>query len=195
VPEGEQRLFVAVPLPPDAIEACATVIEAVRAGPLGGVPRWIHVPNLHLTVRFLGPTLPDRVPEAAEAVVAVAAGGAPFEVVLTGAGAFPDGPRPRAIWLGIERGAPELGALAAAVNARLAPLGWPPDERPYRPHLTVARLDAAPRAQGLAVADALREAAAGWRTSFPAKELVLFRSQLGGGQPRYDAVHRVPLGG
>jgi 2'-5' RNA ligase len=59
----------------------------------------------------------------------------------------------------------------------------------------VARLDAAPRAQGLAVADALRAAATGWRTSFTAGELVLFRSHLGGGPPRYEAVRRVPLGG
>ena len=60
--DGDQRLFVAVPLPPEAIADCAALIDEVRGGPLGRVPRWVHVPNLHFTVRFLGE---DDLPEAA----------------------------------------------------------------------------------------------------------------------------------
>jgi 2'-5' RNA ligase len=193
VPEGEQRLFVAVPLSPDAVTACASLIDGVRRGPLGRVPRWVQVETLHLTVRFVGATAPDRVVDVADAVGAAAAGVTGFEVELAGAGAFPDDRRPRTLWLGIDRGADELGALATRVNAMLTPLGWPDDDRPYRPHLTVARLDAAPRAEGIAVAQALAAAADGWRTGFSADEVVLFRSHLGGGPPRHEAVRRVPL--
>src|SRR3954470_15938979 len=193
VPEGDQRLFVAVPLSPEAVAACASLIDAVRHGPLGRVPRWVQVGTLHLTVRFLGATAAERVAEVGEAVVAAADGVAPFEVELAGAGAFPDEKRPRTLWLGIERGAAELGALAMRLNALLTPLGFAPDDRPYRPHLIVARLDAAPRADGGAVAQALEAAAAGWRTAFSADELVLFRSHLGGGPPRHEPVRRVAL--
>jgi 2'-5' RNA ligase len=126
--------------------------------------------------------------------VDLATGGRPaFDVSLAGAGAFPDTRRPRALWLGIERGAGELGDLARRLDDALVPLGWPPDARAYRPHLTVARLDAAPRADGIAAVEELIGAAAGWRTSFRAHEVVLFRSHLGRGPARHEALHRVPL--
>ena len=63
--ERPDRLFVAVPLPPEPLAACKALIDGVRGGPLGDVPRWVHVDNLHLTVRFLGETPPDLTPDAA----------------------------------------------------------------------------------------------------------------------------------
>jgi 2'-5' RNA ligase len=195
VADADQRLFVAVPLPPEAVAECQALIDEIRNGPLGSVPRWVHVPNLHLTVRFLGPTAPGLVDAAADAVEAAASGQSAFDVVLAGAGSFPGGPKPRTLWLGIERGVDELGALATRVDASVTSLGWASDDRAYRPHLTVARLDAASRADGIAVAAAIATAAAGWRTQFVAAELVLFRSHLGGGAPRHEAVRRVPLRG
>jgi 2'-5' RNA ligase len=196
VAERPARLFVAVPLPPDALADCAAVIDLVRGGPLGRVPRWVHVPNLHLTVRFLGDlTPPDLVPDVALAVVDAIVGTPAFDVELAGAGSFPDGRKPRALWLGIQRGADRLGALADALDPALEPLGWPPDDRPYRPHLTVARLDSASIADGALVADELRRAALDWRTAFRADRVVLYRSFLGGGPPRYDPVVEIPLAG
>lgn len=193
--EHPHRLFVAVPLPPEPLAACQALIDGVRAGPLGDVPRWVHLANLHLTVRFLGETSPDLVPDVALAVQDAFAGAPAFDVVLTGGGAFPAARKPRALWLGIEQGADRLGALADALNPALEPLGWPRDHRPYRPHLTVARLDAASIAQGGAVADELRAAASGWRTEFRAMRVVLYRSHLGGGPPRYESIYEAPLAG
>ncbi len=191
--EGEQRLFVAVPLPPAAVADCEALIDGIRSGPLGRVPRWVHVPNLHLTVRFLGPTSPDLVAAVTEAVRAAVDGHDAFEVVLAGAGSFPGGRKPRTLWLGIERGADELGSLARAVDAAVSPLGWAPDSRPYRPHLTVARLDAAPIVDSHAVSTALQDAASAWRTTFRAREVVLFRSHLGAGAPQHERLVSVPL--
>jgi RNA 2',3'-cyclic 3'-phosphodiesterase len=187
------RLFVAVPVPPASVDACREVVARVRSGPLGRVPRWVHLDNLHLTVRFLGDTPPDLVPDVALAVHDALGGLAAFEVELAGAGMFPGPRKPRTLWLGIERGAGELGAMADALDGPLAPLGWPPDERAYRPHLTVARLDASSPAQGVAVAESLVDAATGWRTAFRAERAVLYRSRLGGGPPRHDAVVEIPL--
>jgi 2'-5' RNA ligase len=195
VAEGDQRLFIAVPLPPEAVADCAELIDRVRSAPLGDVPRWVHVPNLHLTVRFLGATPAARVEAVAAAVDAALDGTRAFEVELAGAGAFPDPQRPRTLWLGIRRGAEELGAMARALDDALAPLGWPPEDRPYRPHLTVARLDAAPRVDGVAIARALDEAALGWRTAFRAREAVLFRSHIGGGAPRHERLLEHALAG
>ncbi len=191
--DGEQRLFVAVPLPPAAVADCEAFIDGIRAQPLGRVPRWVDVPNLHLTVRFLGATPVGRVDAVVAAVDAAVTDVEAFDVELAGAGAFPNPYKPRTLWLGIRHGAEELGAIARALDVALAPLGWPPEDRPYRPHLTVARLDAAPRADGVALAQAIGEAARDWRTSFRAEAVVLFRSHLGGGPPRHERLleHRL----
>lgn len=191
--ERWHRLFVGVPIPPEPLAACRALIDQVRDGPLGRIPRWVHDENLHLTIRFLGDTPPDLTPHVALAVRDALADTAAFDVILSGAGLFPGIRKPRAMWLGIEQGAPELGAIADALDAPLDPLGWPPDDRPYRPHLTVARLDASSPAQGLAAAEALETAAIGWRAAFRASEVVLFRSHLGGGPPRYEPLETVTL--
>jgi 2'-5' RNA ligase len=194
-PERWARLFIAVPLPADSIEACRLLVDRVRSGPLGRVPRWVHLDNLHLTVRFLGDTPPDLVPDVALAIQDAYDGARAFHVELAGAGMFPGPRKPRALWLGIEQGASELGDLASALDAPLAPLGWPPDDRPYRPHLTVARLDTSSPAQGVAVAETLVAAATGWRTGFRADRVILYRSHLGGGPPRHEPVVEIPLAG
>ena len=147
--------------------------------------------NLHLTVRFLGETPPDLTPDAALAVRDALEGARAFDVVLAGAGSFPEARKPRALWLGIEQGAAELGALADALDPALEPLGWPRDDRPYRPHLTVARLDRSSISSSEVIADELRAAAADWRTSFRADRVVLLPEPPG----RRTAALRAPRRG
>ena len=76
-----------------------------------------------------------------------------FQVALAGAGSFPDRKRPRTLWIGIDEGVESLAALVRNLDAPLEALGWPPEQRPFRPHLTIARTDAAHGGDGLAVAD------------------------------------------
>ncbi len=191
--EDPLRLFIAVPVPHAAKQACATLIDGVRGGPAGRAARWVRTENLHLTLRFLGATAVDLVPALADLVRAAAAGRGTFPVVLSGAGAFPSANRPRALWLGIADGAAELSAVARSLDAPLGVLGWPLDERGFRPHLTVARTDAASIADGAAVAAALTRAAADWRVGFTADRIVLYRSRLGRGAPRYEEVAAAAL--
>jgi 2'-5' RNA ligase len=194
VAEDLDRLFVGVPVPPEALASCAALLDVVRARHGARGIRWVSTENLHLTLRFLGLLPPSAVPAMAAAVTAAATGAKPFEVELAGGGAFPGDRRPRAIWLGMEHGADELETISRALDAALVRSGMPGDDRPFRPHLTVARTDAAGTAGSLAVAAALREAAADWRVRFIADRVVLYRSHLGGGPPRYEPVHEVRLG-
>lgn len=193
--EPEQRLFVAVALPADARAACRSVIDPVRLTERGRVARWVGTASLHLTVRFLGDTPPDLVPDVGLAVCEAAATLRPFQVEIAGAGAFPDGRHPRTLWLGVARGNDGLVALMDALEAPLERLGWPPDRRDRRPHLTVARTDAARGEVSHALADALARSADGWRTGFEATALTLFRSHLDGGPPRHERLVEAPLGG
>jgi RNA 2',3'-cyclic 3'-phosphodiesterase len=193
--EAPHRLFVAVPVPPGALEACRALIDGVRTGPAGRNARWVRTENLHLTLRFLGPVAPDRVADVAAAAREAAAARAGFAVTLSGAGVFPAAGRPRALWLGITEGAEALGALAATLDRALADRGWPHDARPYRPHLTVARTDASSAVGGAAAATSLVAAASGWRVSFAVDRVVVYRSHLGGGPPRYEPLDEAPLSG
>lgn len=86
---------------------------------------------------------------------------------------------------------PALAALAAEVGRRLAPLGFPPEDRPFSPHLTLGRARegrGSPRLAG-ALAGAGQAEGTPWRAS----ELVLFESHLSPKGPRYEAIARFPL--
>ena len=147
--------------------------------------------GLHLTLRFLGPTLEDAVSGVAAAVDRTAARIRPFDVVVGGAGAFPSVERPRALWLGVGEGSEALAEAASSLDDELAAIGWERADRPFRAHLTLARSDGV-RA-GPAVARRLIEAAATVREPFRADSLVLFESLTGGGPSRYVPLHEAPL--
>lgn len=189
-----RRLFVAIPIPPPVREAITALVDTVRADADPSVRdvRWVRLDGLHLTIRFIGPTDDERIPAVAAAVDRTAVALSPFDVVIAGGGAFPSVARPRALWLGVEDGAPELAAAAAALDDALADLGWPRDERRHQAHLTLARSDGV-RA-GPVVARRLIEAASTVRESFHAESLVLFESISGGGPARYVPLHETPIG-
>jgi 2'-5' RNA ligase len=154
--------------------------------------RWVRVDGLHLTLRFLGPT-PATMLEALQAGAdALARSAAPFEVQLSGGGAFPSLARPRSLWIGVRQGAEPLAALADGLTAAAADCGMFLDTRPFAAHLTIARTDGVRLAP--AAAHALEAAADDLDVRFGVDRIVLFRSILGGGPARYEALHEAPLG-
>jgi RNA 2',3'-cyclic 3'-phosphodiesterase len=191
-----RRIFIAAPIPADASRVVSELVEGVRAVavPGGGRDvRWVRLDGLHLTLRFLGPTLEDRVGLAREAVVEAAVGQAPIAVTLGGAGTFPSGGRPRALWLGVRDGVEALTDLAASVDRSLVDRGWPPETRPFRAHLTLARADGVPA--GAAIGARLAAAAAGLHLAFELDRIGLFESLTGGGPARYEPLDLAVLGG
>ncbi len=191
-----RRLFVGVALPPSAVQSIVEVVESVRAM---GLPsgdrdvRWVRLDGLHITLRFIGPTLDDRIEPVAEAVRAVAAAAAgPIDVEIGGTGTFPSPHRPRSLWLGLRSGVDELAALAADVDAALERLGMTFVTRPFRPHLTLARSDGI-RA-GALVADRLAAVLGDRRIPFVVDDVGLFESVTGGGPARYVPVTSAALG-
>ena len=185
------RLFVAVPLTPAAMAAVAELVAGIRLAPEPAPGerrdpadvRWVRMDGLHLTLRFLGPTEPDRIPLLADAVRQAAGQVGEFEIGLAGAGVFPNPTRPRVLWLGLGRGIEPLNELTAGLGLALAERGWPFDDRPVRPHLTLARSDGV--AAGPLMAGRLLEAAANLDVRWTAEQVVLFESQTGGGPARY----------
>jgi RNA 2',3'-cyclic 3'-phosphodiesterase len=181
----EPRLFIGLPLDATARDRIAAIVEQVRGTePAGRGVRWVRLDGLHLTLRFLGPTPESRIADLAEAISAAAADTGRIGLRIAGAGAFPARGRPRALWLGITDGADRLGALAARVEAALERAGWPREERPFRPHLTLARADGV-RSGPDAVA-ALAAAVGEMSIDATVDRIVLFESITGSGPARYE---------
>ena len=189
------RLFFAVPIPDPAREQVASLMESVQSSVGDGSAkiRWVRVEGLHLTLRFLGPTPIERVPELTMALATVASGIAPFPVTISGAGAFPGPLHPRTLWLRIEVGADRLSALAADLGAVAAADGSQLESRPFAPHLTIARTDGLRSAPD--AARALISAAEALEAPFTAERVVLYRSLLGRGPARYESVAEASLEG
>lgn len=188
------RLFVALE-PPDLVRRCLAALQAElkrAAGRAADEVKWVAPDNVHLTLQFLGAVPEERLAAVQEGVAQTAAEAAPLELTVTGAGAFPNARRARVLWAGLAGDLAPLSALAAALGRRLAPLGFPPEERPFSAHLTLGR---ARDARGLPVlAAALAHAGGGTEARWRASEVVLFRSHLSPRGPRYEALSRAPLG-
>jgi RNA 2',3'-cyclic 3'-phosphodiesterase len=184
---SEPRLFIAVPLPDEAVEDVGAIVGSVRAQPLPAGARdvrWVRLDGLHLTMRFLGPTEETRVPAAIEAVEAAAAStDGPIELELAGTGTFPAGGRPRALWIGVETATDQLERLATTTDAELERRGWARTDRPFRAHLTLARSDGV--AAGRLVAERLVAVVAERRIPVRVDRIGLFESVTGGGPARY----------
>lgn len=183
------RLFVALE-PPDAVRRkVAALVSDLRRSGAGGV-RWVEPGNVHLTLHFLGNAPEARLEDVRRAVSAAAAASRPLHLEVRGAGGFPSARRPRVIWAGLHGDLEALAALARDLGERLAPLGFPPEDRPFSPHLTVGRS----RGGAPGLAGALAAAAQAEGGAFRAAEIVLFRSHLSPSGPSYEALLRAPLG-
>ncbi len=190
-----RRIFAATPLADAARERIEELVGTIRAAAEPGQRevRWVRLDGLHITLRFIGPTLEPRIPEALAAIQAAAREASAFEVALRGAGAFPNHDRPRALWLGIGDGVSGLTDLTASIDRELAERGWPTDARPFRPHLTLARSDGV--SSGARTVERLIEAAATLEASWTVDRVILFESVTGGGPARYVPIGEAPLAG
>lgn len=160
---------------------------AVAVGPAGAAA----APS-HLTLRFLGEVADDRLPAIAGRLREVASAHAPFDLEVTGVGAFPSMRAPRVVWAGVGRGAPEIGRLADDVRRALAGEGEARPEARFVPHVTLFRVRT--EADRRVAADLLhgrRAAPPGFEVHVA--ELLLVESVLRSGGADHRTVERFPL--
>lgn len=186
------RCFVAV----DLSDATRDAIAAAQARLRGAAPNadlsWVNPAKLHLTLKFLGEV--EEPSELRPALADVAAAHRPFALEAGGLGGFPSGVRPRVLWIGLRSGLREIGLLAADVERACQQKGFPLDARPFRGHVTIARVRSQ-RGLGrvLRAVEGERETTFG---AWTAREVVLYRSRLGGSAgSTYEPLGRAALRG
>ena len=131
------------------------------------------VDRLHVTVRFIGgagETEPQRIASSPAPVFRAAT----FDVAFQGAGTFPDRGAPRVFWAGVGAGTEQLMSIEREVTARLVACGIDPEERDYRPHVTLARVREHAGLRGRELLDGLADRSFGVST---VDAITLFQSR------------------
>jgi 2'-5' RNA ligase len=185
------RVFCAVELPAEVRAGAAAHAARVRERFSEVRASWPRAENLHLTLKFLGEIEEARVALLSAAAARAAEKSQAFELTIEGAGAFPPRGAPRVLWLGIRDDSGGLAQLQSRLEDECARSGFKREERPFQPHLTLARLRAPQGARALAQ---FHQEAGFEAAQFRVAELVVMMSELGPGGSRYTEISRHKLG-
>ena len=186
------RLFIAVDL--DAEARAAIAAEQRRLGEAAGSPadrslRWVRAEQIHLTLVFLGEIADARAPAIVD-VIERPVRQRPFDLTFAGIGVFPPRAAARVLWLGTVEGAEALAALERELATRIGRCGIVLEERPFRPHLTLARWrEGWPADRTRLLAAARPDAIARVRVD----HATLYQSRLSSAGPSYTALARATL--
>lgn len=175
------RVFLGIGLPSDVREAIASATAEVRG--LHAPVAWTPPKNLHVTLNFLGDILPERVAVIGRSMRAVASGIGPFSLTAEGGGAFPGTRNPRILWVGFLEPLELVRQLQQNMENALSGVGFPREDRPFHPHITVGRTRGAlPPAWGERFVQALSGKGFG---VVPVSSFTLYESRPGPGGAAY----------
>ncbi|MEW6335153.1 MAG: RNA 2',3'-cyclic phosphodiesterase [Thermodesulfobacteriota bacterium] len=190
--EGKIRSFLALEPPEEVLGQIASIQDRLRKVLRGDI-RWVRPEGIHLTLRFFAGISPDEASDVGTAVGKAADQERPFSLAAGGLGLFPDPRRPRVLWLGLGGDVERLLAFQRRTEQALVQIGFPREERPFRPHLTLGRIRTARGLADLARAlEKSQEYAAG---RFVAPGLALIQSRLTPGGALYTRLAWFPFSG
>ena len=175
------RLFIAIELPDDLKRELGRLKVDIPGA------RWVPVDQIHLTLAFLGEVEEAAVERLTGELARVQA--PEFQLCFSGTGCFPDRRRPRVLWIGLEPN-PRLNVLAAGVREAVLACGIPQEERPFSPHISLARLKLSPPGEFEAFLDQHK------KPRLPAlhvREFTLFLSRLTPQGAEHTPVRTFPL--
>ena len=184
------RLFCAVELSDEVRARAAEHIASLREKLPDVRASWDRAEKLHVTLKFFGDVEEGRVPALTLAAERAANRVVPFTLTVADAGAFPPHGPPRVLWLGVRDPSNELAQLQQALEDECAAAGFKREERPFHPHLTIAR----PRTpKGAGQLAALHKDYGFAPIELSVTELVVIRSELNREGSRYTTISHHPL--
>lgn len=154
--------------------------------------RWLSKDNIHLTLKFLGSTPEESIDTIQSAIDNGIAGFRKFYFSLGELGGFPSANRARVLWVGVHHGAKKLVTLSHAVDEALAPLGFEPEKKPFKPHITLARIKT-PTSISDAISKAPSDLFAGRLVNVDG--VTIFQSRVRRSGAEYESLRFIPLPG
>lgn len=173
--DARWRLFCAIELSDEVRARAAEHIARLRHSLPDVRAAWDRAEKMHITLKFFGDVEQRRVPELSLATERAAQCASPFTLDIAGAGTFPPRGPALVLWLGVRDASGELAQLRAALEDECAAQGFKREERPFHPHLTIARLR---QPAGAGVLAARHRELACQGIEMPVNEIVLLRSEL-----------------
>lgn len=188
------RSFIAIELSEEAKKGLARLRKELERDEHRFV-KWVDPGGIHLTLKFLGNIHSGRVTEIAEAMKKATQGIPPFLLEISGLGAFPSLKQARVFWVGVSGDLDKLSELQQNIDSAVAALGFAKEERPFVPHLTLARIrEGASPSERTSFGELVGSTV--FEDKYPVKVegVRLMRSQLTPARPIYTCLSLVGLG-
>lgn len=177
------RVFAAVPVPDEVRHRIVATLDAA----VDTIPgRVVRPGNWHVTLRFLG-EIDDVSHDLLLSRLAETDLGRRFRLRWAGLGAFPRATRATVLWMGLDRGEETLSALAATVDVAIDRAGFPAEDRPFNPHLTLSRLRPAEDVSALVTSTPP------FAIPMEVDRVTVYQSRLGSGGAAYRVLEEFPL--
>jgi len=188
--KGHVRAFLAIDLPAGVKNEIGEIQKSLKPH-LGGV-RWTRPDGIHLTLKFFGDIGTDRIEDISRTVEKSTAAVAPFSLTIETLGVFPGIRKARVLWIGMGGDLKALLYVQQEIDEGLEALGFPREERSFKPHLTLGRFRSPGDASGL---DRILETRNNYRAgTFTAEGLKLFKSDLRPEGAVYTVLAHFPFG-
>lgn len=187
------RLFIAIELSAQMKDAIHSLTEKLKVADSHSSIRWVSYGDLHITLKFLGDVPQANIASVEDAMKAAVENQRQFELSLSGTGVFPNERRLSVFWVGVKEPDGSLIELANAVIKECAGRGFPEENRPFAPHVTIGRARDRADIQDLTKTASLLKSTTLRAESQIIEHIGLIRSQLTPKGPIYTTMLIVPL--
>ena len=184
-----KRVFLALPLEP--VEPAAEKMKILQKLLSAYRIKWVRIENYHLTLFFFGEIPVQLIPDIQQILRSTLENSSVFSLALTGPGIFKKGKEPRVLWLGI-KATDQLFVLKKKIDNAVVSLGFIPDEKPFRPHLTLGRFMQQQEVSSI-LENVLNEPQLAKPIGYDVSKLILFESKLFPEGPQYLPIDIFPL--
>ena len=186
---GLIRSFIAIPLPADVHHSLENFSRKMGLVDRSNGLRPVKPENIHITLKFLGDITQQQVKDLSACLDQSVDALVPFNVEIRGVGAFPGRQKsPRVIWVGASPSAP-LQQVYKTIDSATQRIGFPSENRPFSPHLTLARVSLPGGSASQRVIESLMKLTSEpFFGQFQVNKVVLFKSLLQPGGPIYSTL-------
>jgi 2'-5' RNA ligase len=132
------RAFIAIEIPEEVKQELVKVQAQLKKTGLDA--SWTRREGMHLTLKFLGEVMEQRIPDIMSVLQRALEGAGPLRLEVSGVGTFPNPKNARVVWTGLSGDIEKLMQYQSAIEQAMVHLGMEREERKFTPHLTLCRV-------------------------------------------------------